>query len=223
MACKLSVLAIPDLHAPFIRRGAINFIADMLQKVGPDVVVLLGDVTDQHAMSRFTRDPSGLSSGDEFRQAKRQLNRLYKYIPEAKVCIGNHDRRVYDRAAEVGIPAAAIRPWNGIIEAPDGWDWADGHELDGVIYEHGDNWSGRDAHIKAATGNMQNTVIGHIHSHAAVSYIANRRYLIWGFNAGCLIDSRAYAFSYARKTPAKPILGVGAIVKGVPSFLPMPI
>jgi hypothetical protein len=70
----------------------------------PTRVVFLGDIADQHALSRFTRDPSGLSAGHELRAARRQLAPLYDLFPVASVCWGNHDRRLYDRAAEVGIP-----------------------------------------------------------------------------------------------------------------------
>jgi hypothetical protein len=99
--------------------------------------------------------------------------------------------------------------------------WADHWEFDGIIYEHGDPFSGKDAAIKAAEQNMQSTVIGHVHSFAGIQYSANSKHLIFGFNVGCLIDKDAYAFAYAKKIKRKPILGCGIITNGIPQFIPM--
>lgn len=216
-----TVVAIPDLHAPFMHRDAVAFIRAVLDEYQPDTVVMLGDVADQHALSRFTRDPEGFASGHEFKAAAKQLRPLYDMIPKAMVCWGNHDRRVYDRAAEIGIPRLAIGPMSDIIGCPAGWDWQDEHIVDGVIYQHGDNWTGAQAHIKAARENMGHTVIGHIHAHAGIHYVGNRLHLYWGFNAGCLIDRRAYAFSYSKRNPTREIVGVGVIRGTVPQFVPM--
>lgn len=216
-----TTLAVPDLHAPFMHPDAVDFLDAILQKYQPGRVVLLGDVADQHALSRFTRDPGGMSAGDEFEAADSQLRPLYDLIPRAFVCWGNHDRRIYDRAAEAGIPADAIRPMPGILGCPGRWQWADEWEFDGTVYVHGDNWSGPQAHIKAARAHMQNTVIGHIHAHAGIHYDGNRKHLFWGFNAGCLIDRKRYAFAYAKRNPARPIAGVGLVDGMVPRFVPM--
>jgi predicted phosphodiesterase len=217
------VLAIGDLHAPFMHQDAARFLAAVAGKTRPDLVVFLGDVADLHALSRFVRDPAGMSCGDEMKAARRQLRPIGELFPRALVCWGNHDRRIYDRAAEAGIPEDAIRGLGDILKTPAGWQWADEWEVGGVLYEHGTNWSGKDAHKKAATAAMSPVVIGHIHAHAGVSYIANRRHLFWGFYVGCLIDHKAYAFAYAKRTPDKPIIGVGIVDAGIPRFVPMPL
>lgn len=204
-----------------MHRDAIAFISAVLDSACPDRVVLLGDIADQHALSRFTRNPAGHSIGAEFGAARRQLDPLYKLIPEALVCWGNHDTRIYDRAEEAGIPADAIKPMSSILGCPESWEWSDEHEVDGVVYQHGQNWSGAQAHIKAARENVCNTVIGHIHAHAGIHYVGNRLHLFWGFNAGCLIDRQRYAFNYAKLNPARPIVGVGIVDGGVPRFVPM--
>jgi predicted phosphodiesterase len=216
-----TILSVGDLHAPFMHRDAVRFLEAVKSRHRPTQTVFLGDVADQHALSRFTRNPSGLSCGHEIRAARRQLKPVGELFPEAAVCWGNHDRRVYDRAAEVGIPEETILGMNDILKCPAGWEWRDRWEIAGVVFEHGTGWSGKDAHIKAATANMGPTVIGHIHAHAAVSFVANRKHLFYGFNVGCLIDHEAYAFAYAKVIPAKPIIGVGLIECGVPRFVPM--
>jgi hypothetical protein len=214
-------LLVGDLHAPFMHRDAVRFLAAVKRQYRPAEVVFLGDVADQHALSRFVRDPSGLSAGHELKRARRQLAPLYDLFPEVKVCWGNHDRRIYDRAAEAGIPEETIRGMREILSHPDGWQWADEWEVGGVVCEHGTGFSGKDAHLKAAAANMQPTAIGHIHAHAGVGFVGNRRHLFWGFNVGCLIDHKAYAFAYAKRSPAKPIIGVGLVEGKVPRFVPM--
>lgn len=215
------VLAVGDLHAPFMHQDAVPFLRAVRKREQPSDVVFLGDIADQHALSRFTRDPSGYSMGHEFDAASDQLEPLYKLFPRAKVCWGNHDTRVYDRASEAGIPQFAIKGMSALIGSPRGWRWADEWRIDGVTYEHGTNWSGKDAHLKAANAGMCPTVIGHIHAHAGIAYVSNKKHLFWGFNVGCLIDGKQYAFHYAKRNPARPIIGVGLIDEGVPRFVPM--
>ena len=223
MACKRTkkVLAVGDLHAPFMHPDAVDFLYALNKKEKPDEIVFLGDIADQHALSRFTRDPTGYSMGHEFEAAALQLAPLYDVFPTARVCWGNHDTRVYDRAAEIGIPGSAIASMHALIGCPRAWRWADEWRIDGVTYEHGTNWSGRDAHVKAANAQMAPVVIGHIHAHAGINYVSNKRHLFWGFNVGCLIDSKQYAFHYAKRNPARAIIGVGIIDRGVPRFHPM--
>lgn len=215
------VLAVPDFHAPFGHRDAVAFLEELAGRVNPDVVVLMGDVADQHAFSRFPRNPSGMSGGHELRAARKQLAPLAKLFPKALVCWGNHDRRIYDRVVEVGIPEETIREMNDILEAPAGWKWADEWEVDGVLYEHGTQYTGKDGNKKAAEAAMGPVCIAHIHAHAGIYYKGNRRHLFWGFNTGCLIDHKAYAFAYAKRTPDKPVLGAGVIDAGIPRFVPM--
>src|SRR4051812_38741454 len=104
-----TVLAVGDLHAPFMHKDAVPFLRAVCESVEVTRVVLMGDIVDLHAFSRFVRDPAGLSAGHELRAARKQLRPLYDLFPDAVVCWGNHDRRIYDRAAEVGIPGETIR------------------------------------------------------------------------------------------------------------------
>jgi hypothetical protein len=184
--CSRSVvLAVGDLHAPFMHRDYPRFLRAVVGEFGPTRTVLLGDVVDLHALSRFTRNPSGLSAWDELKAARRQLAPLYDLFPDAAVCWGNHDTRIKDRAAEAGIPAEAVGGMDAILRHPTGWEWRDRWEVDGVTFEHGTGYTGKDAHVKAANANMGPTVIGHIHAHAGIAYVANRKHLFYGFNVGC--------------------------------------
>ena len=149
------------------------------------------------------------------------MEKLYELFPKAVSCESNHTSRPYRQAYAHGIPRAFLRDYKDFMRAPPGWHWKSSTVIDGVRYEHGDPMTGAQAAFKAATGNMQSTVIGHVHAFAGICWIANPRFLLFGFNCGCLIDRRAYAFSYGAKQKSKPILGCGIIADAIPTFLPM--
>lgn len=212
-------MIIPDTHFPAQHKDILPFLSAVKKKAKPDTVVHIGDVVDLHCASRFVKNSKN-SGDEEMDRAIEQLGPLYDMFPEAKVCIGNHDKRIADRISEAGLPARAIKSLADLLESPKEWKWADEHLVDGVVFEHGSQYGGQSGHIKAAAANMQSTVIGHIHSHAGIAYVANRKHLVYGFNVGCLIDWHHFAFDYARKLN-KPILGCGLVIDGVPQFIPM--
>lgn len=218
---KEVVLAIGDIHYPFAHPDHLQFLQDVCKVFKPTEYVCLGDEIDAHALSDYDHDPNGYSAGHELDAAVKELKKLYKVFPEMKVCTSNHTARPFRRAQKFGLPAQLFKSYSEFLEAPKGWEWADKWEVDDVIYEHGEGHSGKNGAITAATGNMQSTVIGHIHSFAGIQYYANPKYLIFGFNVGCLIDKDAYAFGYGAKIKTKPIIGVGVVNRGVPMFVPM--
>lgn len=218
---KHIVLAIPDLHLPFEHPDALEFLKWVRRKYLPDTVVCLGDEIDFHALSDYDADPDGYSPGHELEKAIETLQDYYKLFPNVKICTSNHTARPFKRAFKSGIPRAFIRDYAEFLKAPAGWCWADKHEVDGIIYEHGEGQSGNQGAIKAAVGNMQSTVIGHLHSDAGIQYLANDKHLIYGFNVGCLLDRHAYVAAYGKHMKKKPILGCGIINKGIPTFIPL--
>jgi hypothetical protein len=216
-----TVLVVPDLQVPFEHKDALAFIMAVAEEVQPSKVVCIGDEVDQMALSRFDPDPDGDGAGPELKLALRRLRAWYEVFPEVMVCTSNHTGRVQKKAFAAGIPEAYLRPVNDWMEAPDGWEWKDAWEIDGVRYEHGDAQGGIYAARNLAIRNRQSTVIGHHHSHGGCSYISNESEMIFGMNAGCLIDTNAIAFKYARLSAFKPTLGCGVVVQGVPYFVPM--
>jgi hypothetical protein len=218
---KKIVLAIPDLHCPFEHKDSLAFLKAVKNMYKPTDIVCLGDEIDAHALGDYDHDPDGMSAGQELEKAIESLQPFYKLFPNVKVCTSNHTSRPYRQAFKHGIPRAFLRDYAEFLLAPKGWSWADSWEVDGVVYEHGEGFSGAAAAIKSAQQNMQSTVIGHIHAFAGIQFSANSKHLIFGFNAGCLIDRHAYAFAYGKKIKSKPILGCGIISDGVPTFIPM--
>ena len=215
------VLVIPDLHIPYQHPQAFSFLARIKKQYSPNLVICTGDEIDAHPFSRYDPDPDGNSPERELALAVKQLRRLYKIFPSARVCESNHVQRIYRKAFAAGLPKRCIRSEAEILEAPKGWTWRRHWEHNGVIYQHGDGYAGASAAVKAATLNRCSTVIGHVHSHAGIKWMTSVASTIFGFNVGCLIDPDAIAFQYAKHQAARPTLGCGVIVNGVPRFEPL--
>lgn len=214
-------MAIGDTHHPFVHPDALSFLRDIKTKAKPTRIVHMGDEIDSHAVSDYDVDPDGFSPGHEFDAAVESLKSWYREFPDVDVLESNHTWRLYRKGFKAGFPKRFFKPINEIIEAPKGWKWQEQLEIDGVLYEHGEGFTGRDGALKCAEGNMQSTVIGHVHSFAGIAYSQRPRDLFFGFNVGCLIDYKAYVFKYGKKSKNKPVLGAGLIVRGVPRFVPM--
>lgn len=217
------ILAIPDIHFPAHHPDTFSFLKHIKKIYKPNQVVCLGDEIDAAALGEWDKDPDQPGAKDELDAAITLLKQLYQIFPTVKVCTSNHTSRIYRKAFKAGLPSRVLKSYNEILEAPKGWVWSDSWEIGGIVFEHGEGFSGQQGALKAAMQNMQSTVIGHLHSYAGIQYYANARHLIWGFNAGCLIDKSNPAFNYGKHIKAKPIIGVGLIVDEVPRFIPMPL
>lgn len=217
------VLVIPDLQCPFEHRDSIPFLRAVGKHFRTDTTICIGDSLDFHAMSRWKPDPAGYSPGEEYKRGMKSMQKLYKAFPDATEVVSNHNMRVAKRAFDAGLPERFLKSYAELMQYPPGWSVADYVEIDGVIYEHGHTQGGESAAKLLSRHNGQSTVIGHHHSHAGIQYSANRQQMIWGMNAGCLVDIDAYAFKYAHEHKFKPTLGCGVVIRGVPHFVPMVI
>lgn len=215
MKKKSVVLAVSDLHAPFQHPAAFDFLADLKRKWKPDKVVILGDEADLSGISFHKKDPDALSAGDEYRLMLKEMKSLYKIFPKAQSCTSNHTSRPFRMAFDVGLPAAFIKSYREFLEAPKGWSWHDRIIIDKVVYEHGENLSGRDGAYKGMMQNKMSTVIGHLHSNGGVIYSESPFNQTFAANAGCLIDPYHPVFKYASKYRNKATLGTVVVVEGV--------
>ena len=218
------VLVISDLQAPFQHRDAYDFVIAVAERYSPTQIVCIGDEVDMHALSDYDHDPDGMSPGDELKKAIDSLQPWYLAFPEMMVCISNHTSRPFRRAYKFGIPKALMKDYRDFLHAPTGWAWKDHWIIDGVRYEHGHELGGgygKTATANAPLRNGRSTVFGHFHANAGIHYVASPEKLMFGFNVGCLIDFKSYAFAYAKGTKQRPILGCGVVDEGIPTFIPM--
>lgn len=217
----MRILVIGDLHIPFVRKGALEFCRSIYKQYKCTNVVVLGDILDQYCFSRYTKDPDAMGAAKEFEKALNILQGWYNEFPDVKLIIGNHDLRVYKRAMEVQIPTWFMQDLRDVIRLPKKWEVARQFEIEGVLYRHGEGLS-KNAE-QAITRSGMSVVYGHTHQ-ACIAYKANRRERLFGFNAGCLVDEKAYAFEYAKDSINKSMVGCGIVIDGNTAiFEPMPL
>lgn len=217
------VLVIGDIHAPFSHRYYLDFLCDTYRAWQCDTVVCIGDEVDFHALSKYPQDPNGYGAGDELINAIAALRPYYEAFPHVQVVTSNHTARPLRKAFEAGIPAQFIKDYKSFLDAPPGWTWSRSVEIDGVLYHHGEGYSGALGAYKAAMNAMRSTVIGHIHSHGGVTYIQTEFDRLFALNVGCGVDIEAYAFAYGKNCAFKPTLGCGVVLDGKEAyFIPMP-
>lgn len=219
-----NVLCISDLHFPHSHPNALRFCSDIKREYDCSKIVFLGDIFDFAGMSLHVKNPDGASSGDELDDAKSVINEWVDEFPEALVCWGNHELRLHKRFRDAGIPNMFLPSLNNIFNLPSEWDWQFHHEIDGVRYMHS-NASGLYLHARLPKDYMQSVVHAHTHTTGAVQFMSTDDKLVFGMNCSCLIDTKSYAFDYARDFNTRPVLGCGVVLnKGtLPIFIPMEI
>lgn len=216
------VLVFSCIHSPFIRKGYLDFLKEVKRKYQCDVVVNAGDEMDYHMLSVHPKEPSAMGAKEEHERGVAELKKYYKAFPKAKCCVSNHTSRPYRKAAEGGLPELFLKKYNDFLEAPRGWKWSLKWEIDGVIYKHGDGYSGEKPHAIAAFKERNSIVIGHVHPVGGVEYLAGPNDLIFGMCVGCGVDHATYAMRYAQKNPKKPVIGCGVVIDGKQAiFIPM--
>jgi hypothetical protein len=218
-----TTLIISDLHAPFHHPASLDFLSQLRRDYKPHHVVCIGDEIDAHGWSVHDRNPDAPGQGDELALAKQTVGYVAKMFPRVSVCLSNHGQRAARQSLRIGIPSAFVRTLAEVLNTPKGWQWAERWIVDGVLFIHGEGYSGQGAALKAAMQNRRNTVIGHVHAWAGVAYHTSCDDTIWGMNVGCMVDVESLAMSYGKAYPNKPTLGCGVIVDGVPCFVPMEI
>lgn len=219
------ILIIPDQHAPYHHKDAIEFLIAVAAKLRPTRVINLGDETDGHALSMHDSDPSLDSAGVELAKAREFIGALERVFPIMDVCHSNHGSLVYRRAFKSGIPTEYIKSYREIL-FPDGrgqgWDWREKHRItlpngEDVIFQHqssGDTLNNA-AHERASI------VEGHEHGKFEIQYRSSTTALYWSLISGCLIDPKALAFAYGKLFPKKPLLGCSAVIDSIPRLIPM--
>lgn len=212
-----NILVIPDMQIPFQHEKALDFLRRTRDKYKCDVVVNVGDEWDNAALSRYPKDPDGMSPGDELEEAREATRPFARAFPEMLLCESNHRQRLYKRAFEAGLPLKYLASTHEYMGVPKTWKWEFQHVVDGIYFEHGD----RGKPVPLVDANGGSTVFGHHHTEAGIWYVQRARKLQFAFNVGCLIDVNAYAFKYAVLAKKRPVLSCGVILDGLPILIPL--
>ena len=95
----MRIVVYSDIHAPFQDDRAIEVVNKFCQWFQPHTVVLIGDVADFYAISKFDKSPrraDGNSFFDEMLTVRRVLKSIRDANPKAKIIyiVGNHSFRL---------------------------------------------------------------------------------------------------------------------------------
>lgn len=214
-------LFISDCQIPFEAEHALDFCLQVQKefKIPKENIYNVGDELDLYHGSLHKKDPDAeLTPRQELALARKKLKEWYKAFPQMKLAISNHGLRYLRKAIDADIPSEVLRCYRELIDAPREWIWRDRWEIKGerapMIMVHGMGYGGIYGHRHAALDFGVNTIIGHLHANAGVSYINTHNRKIWGMNTGCLIDVDAFAFAYGKYNRSKPVLTVGVVLDG---------
>ena len=202
---------ISDLHLPFAHENYIHFLEDTFNKYGVTDIVNIGDLTDNHAISRWQKSTSAHSANMEYELARRDIEIYKRAFPELDLVLGNHDLIPQRQCATLGIPEQFVTGFHQLWDLPKKWRIHEQIEIDGVMYTHGIGANGKNGALDRAISNMQSSVIGHCHSFGGIQYHSNSKHLIFGMNTGCGIDIDKYAFEYGKYNKNRETLGCGIV------------
>ncbi len=216
------ILVISDMHIPYQHPDTQAFLLALKRKYDPTMVICVGDEVDYHAMSFHDSDPDLLSAGDELEVSITELFPLYSIFPVVDLVDSNHGSMVYRRGKAHGIARKFLRDYGEILEAPRGWHWHNNLIVDlprgqKLYVTHGAMKDG----LRLAEKMGCCTVQGHYHTEFNIKYSSSPAQLIWSMQVGCSIDDDSMAFHYNKVTAARPIIGHGIIINGLPKLLPM--
>ena len=213
---------IGDVHIPFHHPNYLQFLKDTFEKWGVTDIVNIGDLVDNHALSRHQTETIAMGSNHEFNISLAEVKKYTDAFPKGKLTLGNHDMIPYRQAATLGLGTNHMKSFKDLWELPDTWEVAESFVIDNVLYTHGINAAGVNGAMNLAIKQRLSSVIGHAHSFGGVKYNANARDIIFGMNVGCGIDVDAYAFYYGKFYVNKPTLGCGIVISDSEAyFIPM--
>lgn len=112
----VKVLVLSDIHIPFHSRDALLAALKYGRDRRPDVVLLNGDTSDIHTLSKFQKDPRKKDFPGEIKTCGELLGIIRGGFPKARIIfkLGNHDERyeayMFCKAPELlGIPDFEMR------------------------------------------------------------------------------------------------------------------
>ncbi len=203
-----NILVIPDLHAPFIRDGYLEFCVAMKKKWNCKRVIFLGDLIDNHYSSYHETDPDGYSAIEELNKAIDQIQDFYKEFPYALVMIGNHDAIPDRKAFTSGVSSKWVKSIDEVLKVPN-WEFKQGHREGNTYFCHGMKKKAK----QRMMDDMTNVVQGHYHSESYIYYNVGADRKTFAMQLGCGIDNNKYAMAYARDFSRQHI-NLGILVGG---------
>lgn len=210
----MKVMALGDWHCPALDLKMLAWAKKIFIAEKCDLAVMLGDLVDGKAWSRFDKPAEDDSPALEWKKTVQQVEKASKIFKKLEIINGNHDLRIIKKSVEAKIPRQLIKELHEIFDFP-GWDFHIGPKpliIDKVAYVHGDE-------IVATRGNKcikygMSIVQGHTHQ-AALTYVQTFDNSLFECEAGFMGIEEHPAFSYAAKNPRRGWKGVVIVDNGV--------
>lgn len=220
-----TTVVLPDLHAPFEHKPAVNFAIEVINDLKPKRVVQVGDLRDMFSSGKYPRSQNLFTPKEEIEAGTKACSELWARIREASPgaecfqLLGNHDVRPYKRVLEacpelemfIDLKPLYTFPGVKLIEDP-----REELQLDGVFFHHG--------YITRLGGNRDFmnacSVTGHSHRGGVVYRAIWGGHMIWELNAGTLGDPASKGLSYTPQKHHHQTLGLGVIDRYGPRFIP---
>ena len=228
------ILACPDIHFPYEDKKAWKLFLKVIKEIGPDIVVLTGDIIDFYAVSRFPKKKRKYDAQGEIAYTNKQLDKLEAICTEVGVkvyvTLGNHDVRM-ERYLDKEAPQAAHL--FSIAEAlhfdERGWEWCDYNEsirIGKINFTHDFGKHGATSLTTGPATYGDNVIYGHTHK-LGVFYggtIAGDTHVC--MNTGWLGDVNYIDYAHKDKVRKEDQLGFGYIYlesNGTGHCFPVPI
>ena len=163
------VLFIPDCHRPYHDKRAWGLMLRAMADWEPDTVVILGDFIDGYFISRFTKDPTRYSFGDEIDNGNRGLDELDKLGAKRKIYVaGNHDGQRFDEYIKRVAPELiGLQTLESLLFLKSrGWEYVkyrDHVKLGKVYITHDVGATGRNSAHKVIDVYQHSAITGHTH------------------------------------------------------------
>jgi len=201
-----NTLIIPDIHAPFTKKGFFEFCKDIRRKWDCDKVAFTGDIADHHYASFHQTDPDGYGGSEELALAKKIVKMFYDEFSPAVVAIGNHDLIPSRKAFKEGLSKSWIRSIEEVLNTPL-WNFKEQHYLGDILLCHG---IGRKAKQRMMQ-DMVSVIQGHYHSESYIHWQVGGDRKTFAMQLGCGIDRKSYAMAYGRHF-MKPHINCGVLI-----------
>lgn len=194
------VLFVSDIHCPYQDTNALDAMYRFVKKWKPDETIILGDLVDFYAVSRFSRQPERvLKLQEELDEAVGVLRDIRKLVPKNKITFlrGNHEDRLkrylWSEAQELdSLRALKLEKLLSFDELDITYNDKNQIRYGGVIIKHGTlvrKFAGYTAKGEFEKNGMSG-VSGHTHRLAQYRHTNELDSFVWT-EAGCLCQMDA--------------------------------
>lgn len=209
---RRTVVAIGDMHLPWVSRRVLSIILRNVALIKPDIVIQMGDLFDMFSWSRFPRTHGLMTPAQEFGKARKMAVQFWQAV--AKACptakriqlYGNHDERpvkqILAKAPEYELFVMDHLKRSFTFEDVETQkNAATEIIIDDCMYIHGYRSKLGD-HLDSSGG--LNVVRAHSHKGGTVTKVhgdlmGNRYRLITELDCGFVADHRAVPLSYSQQ------------------------